>query len=200
MLDLAGFDRRDDAGRLVVRRRAAGCCSSRRASTTRRCSSAVPPTPPTAPTTPSSGSSSPGAPTGHPTRPPWRRRWTPCSRRTGRRVSRVVSSRARVPPSSPSPPVSHGVVGRTLPYPMHSGTWTLTVRLTAGTLGVDVGSFAVRIFLPSLEPLHILAALDRDDRRHVSDVDDRSAVAPLRPVDRDRSRRRLRRRRARATA
>ena len=50
---------------------------------------------------------------------------------------------------------SHGVLGRTLPYPMHSGTWTLTVRLTQGRWE-SLDSFTVRILLPSLEPLHIL--------------------------------------------
>jgi SAM-dependent methyltransferase len=55
----------------------------------------------------------------------------------------------------PIPAGAHGVVGRTLPYPMHAGTWTLTVRLARGTWA-DVGNLAVRIVLPSEEPLHIV--------------------------------------------
>jgi hypothetical protein len=42
-----------------------------------------------------------------------------------------------------------------MPFPMHAGTWTLTVCLTRGTWR-SVTNFVVRILLPDGTPLHTL--------------------------------------------
>jgi hypothetical protein len=55
----------------------------------------------------------------------------------------------------PVPAAASGSVGRTLPFPMHAGTWTLTVCLTRGTWR-SVTNFVVRILLPDGTPLHTL--------------------------------------------
>lgn len=56
----------------------------------------------------------------------------------------------------PIPEGATGSVGRTLPYPMHAGVWTLALRLTEGDWA-RIGGFEARVLLPDGHALHVLS-------------------------------------------